>query len=49
MKKKDQGGAKTSKQFSDPVLLIDTTEQLIVLADYFDEKKTKKIRCRSLH
>ena len=24
--KKDQGGAKTSKQLSDPVLLIDTTE-----------------------
>ena len=26
MKKKVQGGAKTTKQLSDPVLLIDTTE-----------------------
>ena len=35
MKKKDQGGAKTSKQLSDPVFLIDTTEYITYSITFF--------------
>ena len=46
MKKKDQGGAKTSKQLSDPVLLVDTTEycgtivQLLASVQALDSQNT---------